>query len=58
MTIVSRIITKIIVADVEFAEILNYWMTEWRRINQTNPENKKGKTIQRKWPCYTYLMNQ
>lgn len=48
MTIISRIITEIIVVDdVQFAEVLNYWMTELKSRHQTNPENKWTKQTRR-----------
>lgn len=48
MTVTSGIITEIIVVDdVQFAEVLNYLMTEVKRRIQTNPDNKSTKQTRR-----------
>lgn len=48
MTVISRIITeRIVVDDVQFAEVLNYWMIELKSRNQTIPENKRAKQTRR-----------
>lgn len=48
MIVTSRIITEIIgVADVQFAEVLNYLIIEMKRMFPTNPENKSTKQTRR-----------